>query len=174
LRRRIVHGGGIHETPAIVYEAQALLIATWKNMVLHVWTDRATPVLVDVLDDTTRRFTSLHPEGFSAVHLVVNNTPLPEKGIRERLSELTERYAKDLACLCHIVEGSGFWASALQSFLTSLHVFSRAAFKLHICGDIPAAARWLPAPHAEKTKVSFTSAEFEEALSFVRRRVQTT
>jgi hypothetical protein len=157
------------EPPQVVHDANGLLMATWKNVALHVWTARATTAVVDSLDELSARFTGAHPEGISAIHIIANHTPLPERDVRERLSQVTVRHSKNLACVCHVVEGSGFWASALHSFLTGLHFLSRGPFKLHICSNLPAAARWLPTPHAERTNVSFVAQELEDAVTHLRR-----
>lgn len=158
----------------LVYDSHGLTMATWKNVLLHVWTAQATPAVVDTLDALSGAFTSAHPEGVSAVHILVNGIPLPEADVRERLRQVTTRYAEHLGCVCHVVEGSGFWASALHSFLTGLHLLARGPFRLHICSDIAAAARWVPAPHARKTNVSIESAELQEALTELRRTAQKT
>jgi hypothetical protein len=157
------------ELPQVVHDSNGFLMATWKNVALHVWTARATPALVVSLDQLTARFAGAHPEGISAVHIIANNTPLPDKIVREQLSQVTNRHSKHLACVCHVVEGSGFWASALHSFLTGLHFLARGPFKLHICSNLPAAARWLPTPHADRTNVSFVAQELEEAVTYLRR-----
>lgn len=160
---------GAGEPPQVLHDSNGLLMATWKNVALHVWTARATPAMVVSLDELSGRFTGAHPEGISAVHIIANNTPLPERSVREQLSQVANRYSKHLACVCHVVEGSGFWASALHSFLTGLHFLTRGPFKLHICSNVPAAARWLTAPHADRTNVSFAAQELEKAVTHLRR-----
>jgi hypothetical protein len=161
------------ERSTLVHDSQGLTMATWKNVALHVWTAQATPVVVDALDGLSAAFTSTHPEGVSAVHILANGIPLPEADVRERLRQVTSRYAEHLGCVCHVVEGSGFWASALHSFLTGLHLLARGPFRLHICSDIAAAARWVPGPHMRRTNVSIVSAELEEALTDLRRTAKT-
>jgi hypothetical protein len=145
-------------------------MAVWRNVALHVWTVVATPALVTKLDEVSSAFISAHPEGISAVHIIAKGAPLPDKEVREQLREVSERHSKHLACVCHVVEGSGFWASALQSFLTGLHWLTQRSFSLHICGDISAAAQWVPTPHVIRTKVTIAPGELEDALRFVRRR----
>jgi hypothetical protein len=157
------------DRPRIVHDSPGFIMATWRNVALHVWTAQATPAQVDALDEQSARLTSAHPEGISAVHVIAGNAPLPDKDVRERLRQVTTRHAKHLACVCHVVEGSGFWASALHSFLTGLHFLTREPFKLHICADISAAARWVPAPHARKTRASIAPEELERALAYLRR-----
>ena len=153
----------------VLHDSDGFVMATWKNVAIHVWTVEATMALVGTLDRLSATFTSAHPEGISAIHIIAKNAPLPPAEIREQLAKVTQRYANRLACVCHVVEGSGFWASALHGFLTGVHWISRGPFRLHICSEIPVAARWVPAPHAEVTKVVIGIAELEEVLRTVRR-----
>jgi hypothetical protein len=156
--------------PRVLHDADGFVMATWKNLALHVWTVQATPALVAKLDELSTAFVGAHPEGISAVHIIAKNAPLPDKVVRDQLRQVSERHAKDVACVCHVVEGSGFWASALQSFLTGLHWLSQRSYSLHICTDIGAAAKWVPTPHAQKTKVTIAPAELEQAIRYVRER----
>ena len=158
-----------NSTPHVAHHADGFTIATWKNVALHLWTVAATPVMVAKLDEFSVGFTSAHPEGISAVHVIAKGAPLPGKEVRDLLREVSDRHAEHVACVCHVVEGSGFWASALQSFLTGLHWLSARSYSLHICSNIPAAAQWVPGPHAERTRVTLAPAELEEAIRFVRR-----
>jgi hypothetical protein len=154
----------------VIHDSNGFTMATWKNVALHVWTAQATPATVDTLDELSARFASAHPEGLSAVHIITNNIPPPDSHVREQLRQVTNRYAEQIACVCHVVEGSGFWASALHSFLTGLHFLTRGPFKMHICSDIPAASRWVPAQHVRRTKVAIAPAELEDVLKYVRQR----
>jgi hypothetical protein len=155
--------------PEVLHDSGGFFMASWKNIAVHVWTVQATPALVDALDRLSATFTTAHPEGVSAVHIIANNIPLPDADVRERLQRVTNRYASRIACVCHVVEGSGFWASALHGFLTGLHWLTRGTFRLHICSDIAAAARWVPGPHVQVTKVTVGIAELDEVLRYVRR-----
>jgi hypothetical protein len=155
--------------PEVVHNAGGFVMATWKNVAIHVWTVQATIALVDALDRLSEAFTNAHPEGISAIHVIAKNAPLPPADVREHLQKVTKRHEKRVACVCHVVEGSGFWASALHGFLTGLHWITRGPYRLHICSDIPAAARWVPGPHVEVTKVPIGIADLEEAVRTVRR-----
>ncbi len=156
--------------PKVLHDADGFVIAAWKNIALHLWTVAATPAMVAKLDEFSVAFTGAHPEGISAIHVIAKGAPLPDKDVRDQLRQVSDRHAKHVACVCHVVEGSGFWASALQSFLTGLHWLTQRSYSLHICSDIAAAAQWVPEPHALKTKVTIVPAELEEAIRFVRRR----
>jgi hypothetical protein len=159
---------GEARAPEVLHDADGFVMATWKNIAIHVWTVQATPALVDTLDRLTASFIGVHPEGISAVHTIAKNAPLPDADVRDRLQQVTKRHASRVACVCHVVEGSGFWAGALHGFLTGLHWLTRGSFRLNICSDIQAAARWLPAPHGQGTKIVVGVAELEEVLRSVR------
>ena len=160
----------VRSLTTIVYDANGLVMGTWKNVALHVWTTRATPQLVDELERLSESFARAHPEGFSAVHVIANGAGLPDNQARDRLRDVANRYVHQLACLCHVVEGSGFWASALHSFLTGLHWLTRGPYRLHICSDLRAAAQWVPEPHERRTRVSLAETDLEDALLYVRGR----
>ncbi len=160
----------VSPAPHVLHDADGFIMATWRNVAIHVWTIQATPALVAKLDELSTAFIGTHPEGISAVHIISKNAPLPDKVVREKLRQVSERHSKHVACVCHVVEGSGFWASALQSFLTGLRWLSQRSFSLHICSDIGAAAQWLPTQHAQRTNAAIAQAELEAALRAVRRR----
>jgi hypothetical protein len=162
-------GSGELRAPEVLHDADGFVAATWKNIAIHVWAVQGTLELVDVLDRLSATFVSAHPEGISAIHIIAKNAPLPGPEVREKLQQVAKRYAKNVACVCHVVEGSGFWAGAHQAFLSGLHWLTRGSFRLHICSDISAAARWLPAPHGQGTNVVVGIAELEEILRSVRR-----
>lgn len=155
-----------------MYETEGFVMATWKNVGIHIWTRQATLALVDQLDVLSEAFVPLHPRGISSIHVVAKNAPLPDEVVRDRFLEVADRFAKQLACVGHVVEGSGFWASALQSFITGVHWLSRRPFKFQICTSISAVAQWLPEPHWQRTGVSFESRELRRALEYVRARAR--
>jgi hypothetical protein len=128
--------------------------------------------LAEVLDETSVEFVAKHPEGISAVHIVANGVALPESATRAELNRLTDKYAPSLACFGTVIEGSGFWASAMQSFVTGLHWVSRRPFKSRIGPSMVEIAGWLPGPHAERTGVRFTPTEFIGVLNAARGRIR--
>lgn len=161
-------GPGDAPHPEILHDSDGFVMASWKNVAIHLWTVQATIPMVDTLDRLSSTFTSAHPENISAIHIIAKNAPLPPADVREQLQKVTKRHANRVACVCHVVEGSGFWASALHGFLTGLHWLTRGPFRLHICSDIPSAARWISAQHARATNVPVGVTELEEVLRTVR------
>lgn len=158
------------DAPAIVYETAGLAVAHWKNVAIHLWTGSPSTAMVMKLDELSPAFASAHPRGISSIHIIAQGTPLPEGDVRHALRSLTNKYAKNIACVCHVVEGAGFWASALQSFLTGFHFALRDPFELHICATLEMAARWMPEPHVRRTGVFVPTHDLEAALRTVRSR----
>ena len=159
-------------SPTIVYETAGLVAAHWKNIAIHVWSAAASTAKVMKLDEQSSSFASAHPRGISSIHISAQGTPLPERDVRDALRKLTNKYAKNLACVCHVVEGAGFWASALRSFLTGFHFGSREPFELHVCATLEMAARRLAEPHLHRTGVFVATNELEAAMRAVRNRAR--
>lgn len=157
---------------SVILEGEGYSITSWKNVVMVIWATQATMHHATNLDRTSADFIGKHPEGISAVHVVANGAPLPDGETRAELNRLTDKYAKYLACFGTVIEGSGFWASAMQSFVTGLHWMSRRPFKSRIGSALVEIAGWLPAPHAERTGVKFTATELVRVLTDARARIR--
>ncbi len=157
--------------PNIIYDANGLTFATWHNLQFVVWSAQGTLERCAKLEELSAVAVQAHPEGSSSVHVVIQNTPLPEAAARAKLAELTKRFAPQVACIGTVLEGSGFIVSALQSFIISIHALSNRPFKTRTCDSIAEIAKWLPPPHAKRTSVLTDSADLEYALNSVRARV---
>ena len=81
----------------VVFETDGFVMATWKNVAIHVWTKVATVPLVDKLDALSAPFVALHPEGISSIHIIGKHAPLPGGEVRDRFLEVANRFTKNLA-----------------------------------------------------------------------------
>jgi hypothetical protein len=157
--------------PATVfYEQEGCVMGTWRDVAIAVWGVRGTLALTQVLDEMSTKLLKAHPR-VSSVQIIVNKAPLPDSATRAKMAELTQRVSGDLAAVGSVLEGSGFWASALQSFLTSLYWFQRRPFEARVCGSIAEVSRWLPEHHHKRTGTALDPAELEWALTALRNRV---
>src|SRR5580698_3778894 len=91
-------------SPAIVYETSGLVLAHWKNIAIHLWTAAVSTAMVTKLDELSPAFMNAHPRGISAIHIIAQGTPLPGPDVRDALRSLSNKYARNIACLCHVVE----------------------------------------------------------------------
>jgi hypothetical protein len=153
---------------SVVYDEPGFLAAAWKNVGIVVWGTQATLPLAKKLERFSDDLLARNPNGISAIHVITSTAPLPESKTRAELDRLTNKYARDLAVMGTVIEGSGFWASAMTSFITGLHWMSRKPFKARTASDVADVASWAPEHHAAKTGVRFTSMELGRALNWVK------
>jgi len=146
-------------------EPEAWSFGVWKNFVIGVWSKRGTAIAVQTLAKTSRSFNTK----YTSVHIIKSGAALPTPEGRAALGDLLKERSGKLACITVVLLGSGFWASAVQSMITGLHMLTGRAMKLRICETLDEAAVWLAKEHPELTGVPVTAAElravFEEALA---------
>jgi hypothetical protein len=169
-RERAVRGmpGG---DVVIAHEEPGFVIAEWKNVSIVVWGVQATLPLVARLRGAAEALIARHPEGIASVQIISNGAPLPDSATRAELDRMTDGFAKSLSCVATVLEGSGFWASAMHSFITSIHWVARRPFKVRIGSTLSDAAAWIPTPHYERTRVRVGPTELLRALTSARARV---
>lgn len=167
----ISHRTAGRRPPRTLYETTGCLMAQWENVTIVIWATQGTLELCEKLDEVSEPLHLEHPNGGSAIHIVAG-APLPEADVRDKLAEMTRRYADRLACVGTVLEGSGFWASTLQSFIITIHSFARRPFKAATFSSIAELTRWLPPLHGKRTSVHFTPIELERILTDLRARVR--
>jgi hypothetical protein len=151
------------ELPTITFETSGCVMGHWKNVTLVVWGAQATVPLIAELTKLSEKVFEQYRMA-SAVHLAVNHARPPASDARAALEELTARYQNQLACAAILIEGSGFWASAIRSVLTGLEGVRRAPFKTQTFGRIDELARWLSRTHSAKTAETLEAADVEAAI----------
>jgi hypothetical protein len=119
-------------------------------------------VLARVNDDIIAR---MKGERVSSVHLVNNRVKLPDADARDVLAKIMRDSIKSVACATVIIDGGGFWASALRSFITGLRVLAPGSIDLHAHASIAEVLAWLPAEHFKRAGTHVDAAELERLLS---------
>lgn len=139
------------------------------NVVAHVWRGQMT-------DDIARRFVEVnevvlraHPEGVSFVSWIQEGAALPTPGARKITSEIMARYSSVIACIAVVMEGSGFWASAMRSAITGIGLLAKGEFIMRSHRTIGEVGMWFPEHHRSRTGVSVTSAELRELVEQTKR-----
>jgi hypothetical protein len=93
-------------------------------MFIGVWARPSSLELVAKQDEIMKTLCS-HGTKFSSVQLVVKKAPLPAAEVRAAYEDLLRRYAERIACAALLIEGDGFWASAVRAFLTGVQMVER-------------------------------------------------
>jgi hypothetical protein len=155
----------------IFYDDGRCVMATYKNVSVFVWGTQATLALAEHVASVAEQLRRSYPGGNSTVHVILKDVGLPEPDVRAKLRALTERYAYKLACNAAVIEGGGFWASAMRGLITSFHWLQGRRFKSRTCGTLEEVAAWMPEPHLEMTSVEIDPAELLTALRSLRQRI---
>jgi hypothetical protein len=164
--------GALASDVVVREEEPGFVTAEWKNVSIVVWGVQATLPRAAKLRDAGATLIARHPEGIASVQIIANGVALPDSATRAEIDRLTNGFAPSLSCITTVLEGSGFWASAMHSFITSIHWIARRPFKVHIGSTLADAAAWIPAPHYERTRVRVGSAELLRVLTSIRERVR--
>jgi hypothetical protein len=124
---------------------------SWKNVMITCWSRRATGPAVERVTLAREAMEREHPEGVSVVYLIADNAGLPTPEARAGAKQLMARFRHKRACLALVVQGAGFWASAMRGAITGARLLIPDAFPMRICGDVAEVVDWLPLQHAERT-----------------------
>jgi hypothetical protein len=144
-------------------------VTRWKNVVIVAWLGRPTAVATRELGTISGRILGvLGDQKLSYVHLIPLEVHLPDSETRAALHDITRDYGQYTACVGVIVRGSGFWASALRSLVTSVKVIAPRSVDIRIHADIAELLTWFPAEHAQRTGVTLEPADFVKTLSEAR------
>lgn len=148
------------------------VIATLDDLVLVLWADK--PRLEQVLE--LRKVIELieyRYNGGSSIHVLVNRPELPDKHVRAEMARVTQDYADHSIASALVLQGDGFWASAMRGLATSLHFFGtkRDRFKFRVCATVERAASWLAPLHNERSRRPVRVEDVTAALHELSARV---
>ena len=154
------------DLPVITYASRGCVMAHWRGIGIVAWATQATGAHARELAILAEEVGKTHTRG-SNVSLVVNRAPLPTQEARRAIHELTLRYEKNIVCAATVIEGAGFWASAIRSLVTSLHLVGRWSFDLKTFSEIDTLSEWLAPIHTRGVGTSVESKELAGALAWV-------
>lgn len=149
-------------------EPGVFAFSAWQNITMFVWQGRAGLQAVRRLAEVTDPIYAAYPEGVSNIHILTAGIPLPGNEVRDELGKLMRSRAHQRACIGFVLEGGGFWASALRSLITGMRVLAPRSFELRIGGSVEEVANWLPGPHFKKTGRHVDSESIRAAIEETR------
>lgn len=122
------------------------------------------PAAHELVRATENVIARIGTQRFSTVHLMDRRMRIPESDVRDVVVQLTRDSAPHVACVAVILNGTGFWASAIRSFLTGLRVLAPRSFDIHVHTSVAEVIDWLPAEHAQRTGVTIDAATLQTLL----------
>jgi hypothetical protein len=104
----------------------------------------------------------------SVVHLVNERVGMPPSATRPALTKLMED-TQALSCASVVVQGSGFWASAIRGFLTGMRLLGPSTYRIREHSTLADVVAWLPAEHEKFTGEPLDPEELARCLEIAKR-----
>jgi len=145
-------------------EPGAFLFGSWKNVFVAVWECQATMPAVDRMIRASTSLNAAHPTGRSNIHIIAHGAGLPTPEVRAHFVDLMKKHAEQLACVAVVVGGTGFWTSALRSFVTGLRWLAPRSFDFRMSTTIEEVVKCLPAEHQKRTGVEVDGRRLVQVL----------
>ena len=131
------------ELALLAREPKCYAFYRWQNIAINVWATQPSAAAVDVLSELTERSLMECPGGIASIHCIAQGAGLPLPDARARLGELARRYDKHLLCVGVLLQGDGFWASALRSALSGIVLLAPRGYTLRFYGDVQELSRFV-------------------------------
>lgn len=136
----------------------------FRNLSLVVWAGGADGAAVLRVRKLSHHLIKAYPDGHSNITFVLGGVAPPTEDARQAFAYIFNGKASDLRCMAVILEGDGFWASALRSTVTSLRQASSSQFAVRLFNTPDAILDWFPAEHAERTGVVINGPDLKAVM----------
>jgi hypothetical protein len=150
------------------HEPGQFYAAYYRNLSIVVWAGGADGAAVKRVRGISQLLIGRFPDGHSNVSIVLNGVPPPTDEARQAFNYIFDGRVSDLRCMAVVLEGDGFWASALRSTVTGLRNAATTAFTVKLFSQLDPVSEWLPAEHLARTGVALDSEELRAALEEMR------
>jgi len=140
----------------------------WRNVSMTTWTAQATLEAGHRILRLSRQLNLELPQGRSLIMFVCAGAPVPEQAASELLTEVYNRKLSGIVCIATVLEGSGFWASAILSKITSMRIAGGNDMAVRTQETIDEVVKWLPREHEQRTGVKLDPDELKAVMISVR------
>jgi hypothetical protein len=145
-------------------EPRKFAFAQWRNITLLAWAAQADAAEIERLKRALPTVVGHYPGGRSTVSVIAEGLPPPTQAAREKIVEILNANASDLACVAVVVAGSGFSSSALRSVHTGLRFVTPRSYEMMVLGSVDEVGPRLAPSHAKKTGVVIEPAKLVEVV----------
>jgi len=140
----------------------------WQNISIGVYVGQATLTAVRRLNDMSREMSQRYPDGRSSVVFVLDQLLGPTPEAQVEMKRVVE--SEGLACMCIVIEGTGFWASGIRSMANNVKREVTTGVQHRVFTTIDEVVTWMPPLHRDMTGVVLDPSEFRRALASVRQK----
>jgi hypothetical protein len=143
-------------------------LCTLQNLTLVFWAAQANGSAAHNIMALTRDFVLQHPTGFSNIHIVREGAPLPDAAARACFVKMMDEFQQDMKCVGVVLDGAGFWASAVQGAITGMRMLAPRTFAIRVASTADEIASWLAPESSQRTGVVLEPARVREAIHAAR------
>lgn len=165
---RPVLGGAVQVT-LFDFEQGRFALSRWKNLSIVVYATGADGAMLARMSKLTPLMRKEFPDGHSNLAFVLNGCPLPTEKAQQAIVAAYRNPESGLRCASVIVEGEGFWASALRSSVIGMGLQGER-IRLGLHSTISEMIEWLPVEHEKNTGVALNKTELQRTVTEARRR----
>lgn len=142
------------------------------NLALQVWHGQADGASAIALGELADGLFAMYPGGISGIHILRGGTDLPTADARKRFAEIMRDKGPWIGEAAMVLEGGGFWASAVRGVFTGLRLAAGGRVGLRVAADLNEVMTWLPGSHLERTGVTLQPDAIARALDVLHQRCQ--
>lgn len=163
------------EQPRIDQDVPGFRLATWRNVIVSVWSG---PVTLPRLDQLLARERSLkvhHPKGivpFTVVMSMSTDSMRVGEDVRKRAAELAQEMGPFTIAHPNVVLGAGFWAATVRGVMSATYLFSRAKYPTRAFDSVLDASAWVSPLMARVDATAPGPTELRGAIDEILRGVQ--
>lgn len=133
----------------VLHVAPSITVGAFANVHLCIYRGELTLEALEAANQHHRDLMGRHPRTF-VLGVAQPNLPLPGADVRQRGARLIEENRAHVEAAGLIVEGAGFWASAVRSVMTASFALARQPYPSKCFATGLDASTWLgtfPAGH---------------------------
>jgi hypothetical protein len=152
------------EVPTEFASGEGYIVATWRNVLLMMWTGAITSVGLDATERGGKMLQRQYKNDQIAVSISMPKVPIPDEKVRAHAARLLRERADFVKLSVTVIEGDGFWLSAGRMIMTGLNNLSGGKHKPIIAKSIEEAL-----PHVQPLVIpKATLAEVTRAVRAFR------
>lgn len=155
----------------IVYAVPGCVLGHLRNITFCAWNTVPTAEHVHAFMALAKQLSAVYPKN-SNITLVMRAAELPGSQARIALEELIAQYSQHIHSVAMVIDGDGFWASMIRSFLTGLHLLRGNGYRSKAFASPAEAIPWLLPDHTADTGVTSGTRELEAACEAIYRRLR--
>jgi hypothetical protein len=104
------------------------------------------------------------PVRHSYIHLMTERVQLPDSSARNEVGKLLPSLTEHVGVVVVVLDGSGFWVSALRGFVTGVRVLAPRNFDIRAESSLENMLSWFPAEHLKRTGVNISREQLDQLV----------